>query len=217
MLIGWHLAEGQVDSGLPRELRAILAQALTSIGIVSFPCCASSVGELPTSPHCDSTMPTRGTILTEWARSTFTRKPVKVALVSTRQEATAAALFEDSNFPWHLQGQVAILSALDANPSNLDRDAVLSLIDDQWTTLVAQFNSRDFAGVVRPGVDGDIVCVWSRTTEFASRIAQSIEREARQDNFDWAIVSESDFESALAGSRELIGPLHQNADLPAGT
>lgn len=193
ILIGWHLSGSPVDSGVPEEIAAILANALTSIVRVSFPISETHHGASKKWGNGDDKVRSLGGNLIERVEAALRREPSNVALLSTRSPKMAARLFGDSAYPWRLQGQVAVLSALDAEPPRIDRKTLLSLIGDDWTKHAAQLHSCGIVGVLRPGVDGDIAGVLSLTDEFTATLIKALERAARLAKFNWLWLSENGF------------------------
>lgn len=191
LLIGWRLPAPPVDSGVPAEVAAALASALTAICAVSFP--VSEDG----SNDEDATVLDSSNLL-ERAKTAFRHEPLTVKLVSTRHPTTALRLFADPGYPWHLQGQVALLSLDEAATRDIDREPMLQLMSDAWAARVAQLAPAGVLGAVRPGVDGDIAGILSLSDEFSERLLDALEREARSAGLDWLRLSESGFSNALA-------------------
>lgn len=199
MLLGWNAPSKSIDSGVPEAVRAVLAGALTSIARVSFP-----VSEVPrriskTEMNSDEDqvrlLGTGGPI--ERAAARLKRMPSSITLLSTRSQKTAAKLFEDAGYPWRLQGQVALLSAPDAAPPEVDRQTLLSLMSDDWATHGVQLRSIGVVGVLRPGVDGDVAGVLSLTREFKKILLEALAHQAKLENFDWLLLDEKNFVDKL--------------------
>lgn len=108
-------------------------------------------------------------------------------------------LFDDPGFPWHLKGQVAFLSAPSAEPPAIAMDALLGLADDDWAEQAEALRGSCVEGILRPGVDGDVVGVLSLTADFQDRLCEALEREARGAGLGWSLLSEVEFMRALAG------------------
>jgi hypothetical protein len=200
LLIGWSMPVHAVDSGVPEVVGAILARALTSIARVSFP--VSEHDQVASrewgEPSVDDVRILSSGGLFERADAALKGEPAIVKLVSTCEARTALRIFEDSAYPWRLQGQVAVLSSLNSGPPDIDRKALLSLISDHWAEQCVQLRFRGIDAVIRPGVDGDILGVLSLTDEFTSRFLEAVEREAREAKFDWFLLTERDFSDTLA-------------------
>lgn len=203
MLLGWRFPVPPVDSGVPRDVAAILSRAMTSVATVTFP--VSHIGariltEVRTRTAEVSSVGSTG--LLERARAAFERAPATITLVSTRDPSTAATLFEDPGYPWHLQGQVAILSALDSGTPAIDRETLLSLLESRWDDKVSQLLSAGIAGFIRPGVEGDIAGVFTLAEESRQALLHALERAARDAGFDWRLLSEREFVDTL-GTRSI--------------
>lgn len=138
--------------------------------------------------------------LIERVAAALKREPQNVTLISTRSEKIAACLFEDPGYPWCLQGQVAMLSEREAIPPQIDRQALRSLIHDDWARHAMQLRSCGITGVLRPGVDGDVVGIFSLTDEFMPTLLDALEREARRARFAWLLLSESAFINLLGSA-----------------
>jgi len=194
-LIGWRQVPESIDAGVPKDVAAVLARALTSVARVTFP---SSVVHPSVTPVWSSfgedlirglTWKGLGGI----AKAAFKGRPKEVVLMSTRQPATAASLFDDAGYPWWLQGQVAVLSAPDAAPPDVDLETLGALIDGDWTRLADSVAARGIDGIVRPGVDGDVAGLLSFSERVEQDFLASLEGESRLAGFEWAVVAEDAF------------------------
>jgi len=112
-------------------------------------------------------------------------------IVSTRDAAAAARVFDDAAFPWWLQGQAAVLSDPDAAPPAVDKPSLLALFEEDWAVRAAAIEPRGVRGVARPGVDGDVAGLLALTDEFDARLLESLEREARVAGVGWTVVPET--------------------------
>lgn len=176
LLIGWRLPLPAVDSGVPEVVAAILARALTSVARVSFP-------------------------VSDDAAIALKGEAAIVKLVSTCEAETAVRMFADPGYPWHLQGQVALLSPLHSRAPKIDRKALLSLLSGHWTKpdgQLRQFHSLGILAVIRPGVDGDIGGVLSLSDGFANTLLEALECAAGNAQFAWFRLPEDDFANMLA-------------------
>lgn len=191
LLIGWRLPAPPTDSGVPAEVAAALADALTSICTISFPV-ADAAGNDEEVSVVDSSN------LFECAKAALRQQPSKVNLVSTCRPTTALRLFDDPAYPWRLQGQVALLSSGDAPALHIERGPLLELISDAWVARVAQLAPAGVLGALRPGVDGDIGGLLSLSDEFSNRLLTALERAARGGGLHWLHLSEKGFTEALA-------------------
>jgi hypothetical protein len=125
--------------------------------------------------------------------ATLRGRPPNVALMSTRRSETAMRLFADASFPWWMQGQVVLLSGLDAPPPDIDEDALLALFGEDWTKRAASLDAAGIEGILRPGVDGDVAGLLSLREGFEPVVLDALERETRLAGFDWALLAEEAF------------------------
>jgi hypothetical protein len=199
-LIGWRQVPAPNDAGVPDDVAAILARALTSVGRLTFP--SSSYFGAP----CGEGSPPAGDLvrslgyggLVERIRNAVGHVPATIALLSTRRPESAARAFDDEGFPWWLQGQVVVLSSPEAAPPDIDRVTVLSLLTDDWSKRAANLAPAGIAGVMRPGVDGDVAGLLSLTVAFETALLAALEKETSRAGFDWAVLEEDAFSEWLA-------------------
>ncbi len=174
-LIGWHMSSHSVDSGVPVQIAKILATALTSIARISFP-----VSE----PRAESD-------------DDIQRIDKKTAMLTTSSANSAIRLFDDDGFPWHLQGQIGILTASNARPFSIAHPQLHALVSDDWASQIARLGAVGVLGAIRPGVDGDVAGVLSLSDEFSHALLVALERAARAAMIDWVSVSEQELRDAL--------------------
>src|SRR5262249_39298672 len=158
------------EAGVPEAVARVLARAFTAVARVMF---------LADPAGLDAWSPLKGdaikTLASKGLASRIAAKlgggPPEIALVSTRHPGTAMRLFDDAGFPWWQQGQIVLLvgadqSQRDAEREELetfDKEALLGLFDDEWTTRAASLAATGVKGVLRPGVDGDVAGLLSLT------------------------------------------------------
>jgi hypothetical protein len=196
-LIGWKEPDDAIEAGVPEAVAQVLARAFTAVARVMF---------LADPAGLDGWTPLKGdairTLASKGIASRFAAKlkgaPAEIALVSTRHPETAMRLFDDAGFPWWQQGQIILLAGDERSQPNgeredlagWDRDTLLDLFDDDWTTRAALLASKGIVGVVRPGVDGDVAGLLSLPEGFLHTALEAVARQARLAGFDWEIVSE---------------------------
>lgn len=71
-------------------------------------------------------------------------------------------------------------------------------MSDDWATHGVQLRSIGVAGVLRPGVDGDVAGVLSLTSEFKKMLLEALAHQAKLENFDWLLLGEKDFVDKLS-------------------
>jgi len=198
-LIGWKEPGDAVEAGVPEAVAQVLARAFTAVARVMFLADPAGLdGWTPLKGDAISTLASKG------MASRFAAKlrgvPPEIALVSTRHPDTAKRLFDDAGFPWWQQGQIVLLageepSQRDSEREDLaawDRETVLDLFGDDWTTRAVPLASRSITGVVRPGVDGDVAGLLSLTEGFLHTALEALARQTRLAGFDWAVIPEKE-------------------------
>ncbi len=174
-LIGWKQDPDPIDAGVPKEVAAVLARALTSLALVTFP---SSI------EHASAT-----------GRVVGPRKgaPGDLVLVSTTDAETAMQAFDDPEYPWWLQGQVLLMSASSAAGPDISRNQLFALFAEEWAREAATLAQFGVVGIVRPGVDGDMAGFLSLSAGFDDAMLAALEREALLASFKWSVVTEEAF------------------------
>jgi hypothetical protein len=187
---------------VPDEVAGVLARALTSTARVTFP--SSAVFEGATrvwSPLDDDLVRAlSGKGISDRVLAKLRGRPPNVALMSTRRPETAMRLFDDASFPWWMQGQVVLLSGLDASPPEIDEEALLALFDQDWTKRAAPLAAAGIQGIMRPGVDGDVAGLLSLRDEFEQVVLDTLERETRLAGFDFLLLPEEAFALRTQGT-----------------
>ncbi len=200
-LIGWRQLPEPTDSGVPQEVAAVLARALTAVARVTFPSSAIdvAVGE-PWSAHGEDmvrALTSEG--VGGHAKAILTGRPNKVVLVSTRAPASVMTAFDDAQYPWWLQGQVLMLSTVDAEPPDIDLENLFAFFDEEWTRQAAALSARRLVGVMRPGVDGDVAGLLALVDALAPAFLGRLEHEARVAGMSREVVDERTFAERLSG------------------
>ncbi|HEX2202999.1 MAG TPA: hypothetical protein VHG91_06865 [Longimicrobium sp.] len=197
-LIGWTCGWRSPDAGVPREVASILARTLTAVARVTFLSSAGGRGgaTAESAPGVDPFRSLAESGLRARVRAVLAGEPSGVTLRSTRDAEAAAELFEDAEYPWWLQGQVAVLSAPEAPLPELTVGDVVALTTDEWVDRASRLDG--VSGVVRPGVDGDIVGAVTNAPPFGRLLLDTLEREAGDAGFRYLTLSEADFARHLA-------------------
>jgi hypothetical protein len=194
MLIGWKQEPEPVDGGVPAAVAAVLTRALTSLGRVTFP--SSMVQASATSGWSRiGSDDVRGLAAPFTGRVAAAMKgtPGHVVLVSTTDSETARQAFDDPGYPWWMQGQVLLMSASNAAPPDIDREQLLALLDQDWARGAERLARSGIAGILRPGVDGDLAALLTVTGGVDDASLAALEREARLASFGWSVVAEEAF------------------------
>jgi hypothetical protein len=193
-LVGWRTPESAIDSGVPTSVADLFARTLTTVSNVSFP--SSDRSAIPESPQLRSTPVPASVFARTMAK--FKAEPGQVDLISTTDPNLAGKLFDDAGFPWHLQGQVALLFPLDAKPPQLTRKELMSVLDRGWRELQDRVKFPHLLGLMRPGVDGDVAGIWSFDKAFTKALLHQLEMEAHRMGFECQLVSENLFAESIA-------------------
>jgi hypothetical protein len=197
-LIGWSQPAETRDAGVPEDVALVLARGLTSVARVTFP--SSLVSPIATS-MMTVWSPLDGDLVRVLTAKGFGGRivaklrgtPPHIALTSTRRPETARRLFDDGAIPWWLQGQVVLLSEPDAPPPDIDEESLLGLFGEEWARRAVSLAPAGVAGVVRPGVDGDVAGLLTLAEPFEQVVLAALERETQLAGFDWEQLLESEF------------------------
>lgn len=186
MLVGWRLPVRPADCGVPEEVAYVMARALTAIFRVTFPLSGDRCDALPPSgadsEHRVLPLPARG--LAMRLKAFYRGMPPRRCLVSAHSPEIVMQVFTDPGFPWHLKGQVALLSAPSAECPEIATDVLLALADDEWATEAEALRGSCVEGIVRPGVDGDVIGALSLTADFQDSFVRCWSVKPRP--LDWA-------------------------------
>jgi len=199
-LVGWREQPDPPDSGVPPEVAALLARTLTSVARVTFPSSAIDVpaGEAWSAHGDDMVRELTSHGVGGRAKAILRGRTNKVVLVSTRAPATVVTAFDDAQYPWWLQGQVLLLSEVDAEPPDVDMEKLSAFYDEQWTRQAAALSVRGLVGVMRPGVDGDVAGLLALVGAFSPAFLGKLEHEARVAGMGLELVDERTFAERLA-------------------
>lgn len=107
-------------------------------------------------------------------------------------------LFEDTAFPWHFQGQLALLGNGELIASRLTRPQLLSLMDEDWVMHAQMLAGSGIQAVLRPGVDGNVIGLWSVTGQVQESLMQAMETAAQRAGIGWRRVNEDELMAQLA-------------------
>ena len=191
-LIGWSQQPEQHDAGVPEDVARVLARSLTSVARVTFPSSVVRPSATTVWSHVADDL-TRvldtGHIISR-VGAKLRGRPAAIALTSTRQPDTALHLFDDTGFPWWMQGQVVLLSGAETPPPDIDSDALFALFEAEWTESASSLAAAGIAGIMRPGVDGDVAGLLSLTDAFESVVLAALERETLRAGLEWSLLSE---------------------------
>jgi hypothetical protein len=199
MLFGWKPPSEPIDGGMPKEVGVVFAKALVSVARVGFPISKVPMGALETwsNRNEDQVRFLCASNLIERIEAMLKNVPPNVSFLSTRHQETVVKSFEDSFYSWCLQGQVILLSKPEDPPPNIDRRTLLSLIGINWIKQADILSSIGISGILRPGVDGDVIGILFLSNHFKQILLEALAHQARLAEFDWSLLSELDFTNNL--------------------
>src|SRR5262249_10781763 len=156
----------------PEAVAQVLARAFTALARVTFLADPAGLdGWTPLKSDAIRTLASKG--IASRGAATLKGAPTEMAPVPTRHPETAVRLFDDAAVPGWKQGQIILLAGEETSQRDggredlaLDKETVLDLFDDDWTTRAAPLASKGVTGLVRPGVDGDVAGLLSLTDGF---------------------------------------------------
>jgi hypothetical protein len=177
----------------------VLARGLTAVARLTFPSSAIDVpvGEAWSAHGDDMVRQLTSHGAGGHAKAIFNGRPKKVVLVSTRAPATVMTAFDDAQYPWWLQGQVLMLSAVD-EPPDVDLEKLFAYFDKEWTRQAAALSAHGLVGMMRPGVDGDVAGLLALEAALDPAFLGRLEHETRLAGLGWEVVDERTFAAGLA-------------------
>ncbi len=119
--------------------------------------------------------------------------PATIVQLSTVRAHVAERFFDDADHPLWLQAQLALLSAPGSLPPVVDRRTLLALIGEDWTGRAAWLADRGVRGILRPGVDSDMLGFLALDEAFGSAFLEALRAAVSAAGFAWTNVSEADF------------------------
>jgi hypothetical protein len=203
VLIGWKGGSPTFDGEDLHPCALAVVTALTQIARVTFPCSAFGTprggGWVPIdSRSVEIGVVERHSIVSSSVWSLLGRRS-RITLASTRDDEFVSWMFDDAEYAWELQGQFAVLSgAADGPPAILsDFERLDCLFGDEWTKTSRALVPAGAAGVMRPGVDGDLIGVLSSTPQFEALLVESLCNAAVAAGRECAMVSETTFADVI--------------------
>lgn len=169
-LIGWVQQPPAVDSGVPDQIAALLAETLTAVGSVSFFCRQGNTTAADAAHVQTLTSPT----LSGWLNARLQRFPRGASLLTTRNPEAAQQLFWTHGFSWALQSQIALLFKPGTEPPRLTVQSAQLLLSEHWVDHVAALGRSGAIGALRPGVDGDVTAFLALTEEIAATFRNTL-------------------------------------------
>lgn len=186
-LIGWDATPD--EEGVPHAVGQALALALAATLRVSFLRSSSRPGlttEWIVDNDGDFSRSTRPTGALGNAIDRLRGRHGPVTLVCSKRADALAVMFDDPAFPWWLQSQVLLLSALDAPPPDVTPEQVLALLDVDWAAAAARLRGCGVLAVGRPAVDGDAMGLLAFDDTIADRLMASLAAHAGTAGLGWS-------------------------------
>jgi hypothetical protein len=121
------------------------------------------------------------------------RRP-RFTLVSTTDSKVAIALFDEAAYPWTQQGQLALLSGKDTRPPELTTKQIRELIEHRNPGIAKQ---AGFAGVLLPGVDGDVAALWTFDPIAKRQFMEALLRWCEAAGYRLSNTTEDEFRESL--------------------
>lgn len=202
LLLGWSHAAERVDAGVPEDVVTVISQALCRQARVSF--LSSDLGgdlERLVAEHGKESYTLQTVREYEGIARLAARwfdKPARMAVVSSTDPHVVAYLFDDACFSWSLQGQMAFLS----DPSSPAPD-LRGVISKAWwrkyqaapQEVIARYG---LMGVLRPGVDGDVLGILFRSSADKDQFLAALQKEAKSSGMHLKMCDETEFMDSLA-------------------
>ncbi len=200
-LLGWTLVNH--DGGVPDPVVNVLACALVQCGRVTFPCSAvpmpQSLGWRSEQADFVGTFPLRAVRGWRIFLAALCGRS-ELPLLSTTREEAVHGLFDDPAYPWHYQGQFALLSRPAAIPPNLSVLGEIpgNIIEPDWADALSELRGTGVESIIRPGVDGSVVGLLCTSHELRQEVEESIYYAASTFGLACRHLSEEAFAASLA-------------------
>lgn len=194
VLIGWRVRPEPVDAGMPAAVADILSRAMCATGWAGFPASTrSDLGGLAPPGDDDTRIASVPGSGGRWRRllgdgTDFARQ------VSTRRPDHARTLFDDPGHPWWLGAQAASLSDPDRPPPTLDAATWRALLGPGWRSVVPALSVLGpVLGVLRAGVDGDVLGLCGAAPAFEDAFLGRVRGEAHAAGASYREVAHAEF------------------------
>ncbi len=203
VLLGWRTSPRPVDDGVPDAVGKILARTMSSVARVIFLSSGSpqtdAVNEWKVSGDKTVCVLKEQNLLKQ-VTAFLSGRSVQIALIATRATQQVEQALDDSMWSW--ETQLILLSETERALPKIDWQTLLSLYEDDWIPHASRLQRIGVQCVVRPGVDGCVAGILFLTDDFHRTFLKILENQTRAAGFDWQVLSEADFASALADSQE---------------
>ena len=120
-----------------------------------------------------------------------------IVLLSTDDATSARRMFDDASFSWDMQTQFALISPRDQEPPAVPSyEVATQLFEPTWAGALSHLAGVD--AILRPGVDGDLVGILSRTESIEAGIVGAVMQAASASSLGFALIGEDEFADCLA-------------------
>lgn len=187
-LISWHVNPDLVDNEVPIPIKNILSKCLTDLAQVTF---FSTIIEAKYSRewskigndfYCSIHQKGFWNMLESWYNPNVNQSKI----ISTHQKEIVYELFEDAGFPWWYQSQVMLLTANKKVPPNITGKTLLTFLTQDWIEKANELSKKnEILAVIRPGVDGSVIGIWSKTKTFEEKYLKALKKQAEDTNVEF--------------------------------
>jgi len=180
-VLGWR-GFLSIDAGPPGPIVDVICKWLVEDATVTFLTSEIDVHD----PEVTGTVHQSGFL------SRFTGRPL--AVVTTRQPEKLHMAFDDAKASWSLKGQVLLGAAPGDSPPILDATSIADLFGNRWFDEI-----EGLRWIVRPGVDGDVLGVWTKSPQVSVALFAILFRQCSDAGIAWLELGEAQFIEQLAG------------------
>ena len=187
-LIGWVMRERSVDGGIPYEVAALIARAMSRCASITV------LGTLAKSGHVSQIDQSEASsCLVKPAGMILSRLKKGYPLVTTRNSALLQALISDGNFSWALKAQRLFLSAPNVLPVLSYEQVDIAFERPESLNCDDMVRNAHLLALMLPAVDGDFVGIISFSEVFWDSLISAFEAECRANQLTWFVVDEATF------------------------
>lgn len=235
VLLGWRQTPRAVDAGVPDEVAGIISRALCRCTRVSF--LYSEIEDITATHSMNySIQPilAPGFIASLIARCSGIGTSIPVTVVSSNDPKVVILLFNVAYFSWDMQGQSVFLSSLsdpapdlgdvlsktwqkkyDVSPVSYNAWTYpMTVLPKTWQTKsdadpMRIFTDYPLAGVMRPGVDGDVAGILFRSIADKENFITVLQEEAELSGMQFKMCDEVEFMDSLSYETKDVSHHHE--------
>ena len=189
-LIGWVMRERGVDGGIPHEVAALIARAMSRCATVTV------LGTLAESNAVSQSPQSGGSTWSRVVKPTgiiSSRLKKGYPLVTTRNPPLVQALISDGDFSWALKVQRLFLSAPNVLPVLSYEQVDIAFERPESLNCDDMVRNAHLLALMLPAVDGDFVGIISFSDAFWDSLISAFEAECRANQLTWFVVDEATF------------------------